>query len=156
MSMDVLQNKIRKVKNPSVVDLALKMSDLPVSFQTGEESRAVAYGRFCRELLTALKGIVPAVRVGFTAFAALGPDGLYELQSVLKAAASDGYYVLLEAPYVLSPMMAEATARSGASSMYSTTQASPPSSGMPSTHTSPRISSPNSSVFPPVQSSPHC
>ena len=110
MSMDVLQEKIRKTKNPSMVDLALKMSDLPADFQTGEESRAVAYGRFCRELLTALKGIVPAVRVGFAAFAALGPDGLYELQSVLKAAASDGYYVLLEAPYILSPMMAEATA----------------------------------------------
>ena len=110
MSMDVLQDKIRKAKNPSMVDLALKMSDLPPGFQTGEEGSVAAYGRFCRALLTALKGIVPSVRVSFTAFAVLGPGGLHELRSVLKAAASDGYYVLLEAPYVISPMMAAATA----------------------------------------------
>ena len=110
MSMDVLQEKIRKAKNPSMVDLALKASDLAPGFQLEGESSAAAYGRFCRELLGALKGIVPAVRVGFTAFAVLGPDGLHELQSVLEAAAANGYYVLLEAPYILSPMMAQATA----------------------------------------------
>ena len=87
MSMDVLQDKIRKAKNPSMVDLALKMSDLPPGYQTGEEGSVAAYGRFCRALLTALKGIVPSVRVSFTAFAVLGPGGLHELQSVLKAAA---------------------------------------------------------------------
>lgn len=110
MSIDALQDKIRKAKNPSMVDLALKVSDLPAAFPAEGESAAAAYGRFCRELLSALKGIVPAVRVGFTAFAVLGPDGLSEMQSVLKAAAANGYYVLLEAPYILSPMMAEATA----------------------------------------------
>ncbi len=110
MSVDVLQEKIRKVKNPSMVDLALKVSDLPPSFPVEDESRAAAYGRFCREVLGALKGIVPAVRVGFTAFAVLGPEGLAQLQNVLKVAASQGYYVLLEAPYILSPMMADATA----------------------------------------------
>ena len=61
MSVDVLQEKIRKVKNPSMVDLALKVSDLPPSFPVEGESRAAAYGRFCREVLGALKGIVPAV-----------------------------------------------------------------------------------------------
>ena len=108
--MDVLQEKIRKTKNPSMVDLTLRVSDLAPGFQLEGESGAAAYGRFCRELLGALKGIVPAVRVGFTAFAVLGPEGLHELQKVLDAAASGGYYVFLEAPYVLSPMMAEATA----------------------------------------------
>ena len=48
MSVDVLQEKIRKVKNPSMVDLALKVSDLPPSFPVEDESRAAAYGRFCR------------------------------------------------------------------------------------------------------------
>ena len=110
MSIDVLQEKIRKTKNPSVIDLALKISDLPPHLLAEEGSAAAAYGRFCRELLGSLKGIVPAVRVGFTAFALLGPAGLTELQSVLSAAAAQGYYVLLEAPYILSPMMAEATA----------------------------------------------
>ena len=110
MSIDILQEKIRKTKNPSMLDLALKVSDLPPDFRADAESSAASYSRFCCELLSELKALVPAVRVSFTAFAVLGPDGLTELQSVLKAAAANGYYVLLEAPYILSPMMAQATA----------------------------------------------
>ena len=110
MSIDVLQEKIRKTKNPSMADLALKVSDLPPHLLNKEGSTAAAYGRFCHELLGALKGTVPAVRVGFTAFALLGPDGLKALQSVLAAASSAGFYVVLESPYILSPMMAQAAA----------------------------------------------
>ncbi len=110
MSIDVLQEKIRKLKNPSMVDLGLRVSDLPPHILEGNGTAAESYGYFCRELLGALKGTVPAVRVSFTAFALLGPDGLKELTSVLQAAAAQGYYVVLEAPYILSPMMAEATA----------------------------------------------
>ena len=108
MSIDILQDKIRKAKNPSVVDLSLNAADLPVNLLTEEGSRARAYGRFCRELLEKLRGTVPAVRIGFTAFSVLGPDGLEELMAVLKSAKSLGYYVLLEAPYILAPMMAAA------------------------------------------------
>ena len=111
MSIDVLQDKIRKVKNPSVVDLALMGADIPAHLLAEEGTVAKAYGRFCRELLEKLKGTVPAVRVGFTAFAVLGPDGLSELMAILKTAKNMGYYVLLEAPYVLSPMMSAATAQ---------------------------------------------
>ncbi len=120
MSVDVLQEKIRKIKNPSMVDLALKASDLPPHLLEEEGSSAAAYGRFCCELLGALKGIVPAVRVGFTAFAVLGPDGLAQLQTVLDTAAKQGFYVALEAPYVLAPMMAEAVAGSvwGENALY--------------------------------------
>lgn len=110
MSIDVLQEKIRKTKNPSMVDLALKTSDLPPHLLEEAGSSSAAYGRFCRELLEALKGVVPAVRVGFTAFAVLGAEGLTELTAVLAQASELGYYVVLEAPYILSPMMAEATA----------------------------------------------
>lgn len=110
MSIDVLQEKIRKTKNPSMVDLALGAGDLPPQLLSEEGSAAKAYGRFCRELLGALKGAVPAVRVGFTAFALLGPEGLMELMNVLATAKDIGYYVALEAPYILSPMMASATA----------------------------------------------
>lgn len=110
MSMDVLQEKIRKVKNPSMIDLSLKVSDLPPHLLMEEGSASAAYGRFCKELLGALKGAVPAVRVGFAAFAALGPAGLTEMISVLDQASAQGYYVALEAPYILSPMMAEAIA----------------------------------------------
>ena len=110
MAIDVLQEKIRKTKNPSLIDLALKISDLPPHLPEEEGSAAAAYGRFCRELLNSFKGIVPAVRVSFTAFALLGADGLKELQSVLSAASAAGYYVAMEAPLILSPMMAQATA----------------------------------------------
>ena len=110
MSIDVLQDKIRKTKNPSVIDLALNAADIPTFLLTEEGSRAKGYGKFCRELLEKLKGTVPAVRIGFTAFATLGPEGLSEMMAVLKSAKNMGYYVILEAPYILSPMMASGVA----------------------------------------------
>lgn len=111
MSIDVLQDKIRKTKNPSIIDLTLIGEDIPVHLLAEEGSVPKAYGRFCLELLEKLKGTVPAVRVGFTAFSVLGPEGLSAMMAVLKAAKNLGYYVLLEAPHILSPMMATATAQ---------------------------------------------
>ena len=110
MSIDVLQDKIRKLKNPSMVDLALSAADLPGVLLEQEGSAAKAYGRFCLEILENLKSVVPAIRVSFTAFALMGPEGLEQLSDVLKVAKNQGYYVALEAPYLLSPMMAQATA----------------------------------------------
>ena len=110
MSIDVLQDKIRKLKNPSMVDLALAATDLPAVLLEQEGSAAKAYGRFCLEMLENLKTVVPAIRVSFTAFALMGPEGLEQLSDVLKVAKNQGYYVALEAPYLLSPMMAQATA----------------------------------------------
>ena len=110
MSIDLLQEKIRKLKNPSMIDLALNAADLPPHLQEEEESTSKSYGRFCRELLDSLKGIVPAVRVSFSAFALLGAEGMTDLSSVLKDATDKGYYVALEGPFILSPMMAAATA----------------------------------------------
>lgn len=110
MSIDVLQEKIRKLKNPSMIDLTLPVGELPPHLMAEEGSAAKAYGRFCRELLEKLKGTVPAVRVGFTPFTLLGPEGLAEMSSVLSAASAAGFYVALEGPEVLSPMMAASTA----------------------------------------------
>ena len=110
MSIDMLQEKIRKLKNPAMIDLALHCADLPPHLLDEEGSAAKAYGRFCRELLDALKGIVPAVRVSFSAFALLGAEGMTELTAILKTAKDQGYYVAMEGPFVLSPMMAAATA----------------------------------------------
>ena len=119
MSIDALQEKIRKSKNPSMIDLALAVGELP-PFLTAEYSAASAYGTFCRELLVKLKGTVPAVRVGFTSFAVLGEEGISQLRDVLKSAKELGYYVALEAPFILSPMMASAVAESvfGEDAMY--------------------------------------
>ena len=106
MSADILQEKIRKTKNPSVLELVLPVSDLPPKFpQNGE-----GYAAFCRELLEYFQGSIPAVRVSFTAFALLGHDGLYHLSETLKKAAELGYYVLLDAPEILSPTSAKMTA----------------------------------------------
>lgn len=112
MSVDVLQEKIRKTKNPSMLELALPVSDLPPHIVEGAQSSAAAYGSFCRELLAGLKGAVPAVRISFAAFALLGAEGLTELTATLKAASKLGYYVALDSPEILSAMAAEVTSQS--------------------------------------------
>lgn len=118
--MDTLQEKIRKTKNPSVLQLSLPAGRLPQHILSEEDGLGAAYARFCRELMTHLKGMVPAVRVGFSAFALLGHDGLYQLSQTLKAAKELGYYVILDAPEVLSPDAAAQTAKAilGEESLY--------------------------------------
>ena len=120
MAIDVLQEKIRKTKNPSVLELALPASELPPHLLEEEGSPGKAYARFCRELLEHLKGTVPAVHLSFTAFALLGHDGLYQLSETLKRAGELGYYTLLDAPELLSPAAAAYTAQTlfGADSLY--------------------------------------
>lgn len=111
MSVDSLQEKIRKLKNPSLVELGMSMADLPPFLPEEAGSTAAAYGRFCRELLAGLKGLVPGVRVSFAAFALLGPEGLNQLEQCLASAREQGMYVLLDAPAMLTPEMAENTAQ---------------------------------------------
>ena len=106
MSVDVFQEKIRKTKNPTVVELGLALRDLPPKFSAD----AAGYGAFCKELLYALKGVVPAVRVSFAAFAMLGCEGMQTMTEVLKSAASQGFYVILDAPEILSVKSAEMVA----------------------------------------------
>lgn len=111
MSIDSLQEKIRKTKNPSVLELNMPIADLPPHILEAETTYAAAFARACRELMEHLRGIVPAVRVSFSAFALLGHDGLYHLSETLKKAGELGYYVILDAPEVLSPAMANSTAQ---------------------------------------------
>ena len=106
MSIDILQEKIRKLKNPSVVELMLPLTDLPPRYAHD----AKGYGEFCRDLLGGLKGIVPAVRLSFGVFALLGGDGLQELAQTLNTARNMGYYAVLDAPELLSPTAAQITA----------------------------------------------
>lgn len=116
MSVDVLQEKIRKTKNPSLVELALPVSNLPSGFAKD----AAGYGAFCRELLGGLKGIVPGVRFSFASFALLGGEGLTQLSKLLKYAGDSGFYVLLDAPEIWSVQSAQMIADSifGADSLY--------------------------------------
>lgn len=107
MSIDLLQEKIRKRKNPSIIDFGIQWSNLPPHLLEQEGSRVKAYGRFCRELMETLKETVPAVRFGFDAFALLGGEGIALLQDLLREAGEMGYYVLLDGPQILSPWAAD-------------------------------------------------
>lgn len=120
MSVDVLQEKVRKTKNPSMVEICLAPSDFPAFLLEKAGSAAAAYERFCRELLTALKGIVPAVRFSFASFALLGSDGLNVLTASMKYAKEQGFYVCMDAPELLSPKAAAMTAQAvwGEGSVY--------------------------------------
>ncbi len=111
MSVDFLQERIRKTKNPSMLELSLSVEDLPAGFQGGLLTPADQYGKFCLELLAELKGIVPAVRVSFSSFALLGGEGLEALAQILRCASQEEYYVLLDAPEIFSPSSAERTAK---------------------------------------------
>ena len=106
MSVDVLQEKIRKTKNPTVVELGMCLSQLPPQFT----SDAAGYCAFCKELLAGLKGSVPAVRVSFGCFVMLGTEGMSALADVLNTAGSLGFYVILDAPEILSVRAAQQTA----------------------------------------------
>ncbi len=96
MSMDVLKNKIRKLRNPSALTIAPTLDSLPPSFLTEYESPIKGMGEYCCRVLEALKGHLPAVKVSFGAFSLLGPEGLSELKRVLDTAAELGYYVILD------------------------------------------------------------
>lgn len=110
MSIDVFQEKIRKTKNPSVLVAEAYPDWIPPHILQGAEDTPSACLRFYSELLEALKGTVPAVRFGFGSFALMGAEGLPALSSLMKEAKAQGYYVLLDAPEVLSAQSAKQTA----------------------------------------------
>ncbi len=120
MSMDILQEKIRKTKNPTILELRISYSDIPPHILEEEATRGAACVRMCRELMASLKGTIPAVRISFSSFALMGHDGLYHLSETLKKARELGYYCLLDAPEILAPAAAQETADSifGADSLY--------------------------------------
>ncbi len=119
MSIDVLQAKIRKTKNPSMICIAPSVLDLPMAVkdaahaQYGDTLRAAAegYRQFSIGILDALKDIVPAVSIVSGAFAALGSDGVAAMEDVLAHARSLGYYVLLDLMRADVALNAEAMAR---------------------------------------------
>lgn len=110
MSIDVLQEKIRKTKCPVMPELSASLSDLPPHLLSEAPSPAEAYAKVCRELLETLKGSVPAVRVSFSSFALLGAEGMTQLSAVLRYAGKLGYYVALDAPEILGARAAQRTA----------------------------------------------
>ncbi len=107
MSIDLLHNRIRKMKNPSVVDFSVQPENIPPHLITEEGNFLPAYARFCRELMAELKDVVPAVRFSFDAFALEGGEGLLQLSALLKEAKVLDYYTILDGPEILSPWAAK-------------------------------------------------
>ena len=104
MSIDTLQEKIRALKNPSMVGLdptpevvpGYLLEEARQELGATPEAAAAAYRRFCRELMDGLQGLVPAVKVQSACFHALGSAGVAAMQAVLRDARDRGYYVLLD------------------------------------------------------------
>lgn len=104
MSVDILQAKIRKLKNPTMVGLDPTQDMIPqhilddatAAHGNTLEALAAAYGTFCKGILDAMQGLVPAVKVQSACFYALGASGVAVLQELLAYAGQKGFYVLLD------------------------------------------------------------
>ena len=112
MAIEKLQEKIRKMKNPSMVDFSVEPEELPPHLLSEEHNEILAYDRFCRELLEGLKGLVPAVRFSVSFFSLLGPDGLFLMSRMTEHAKKLDYYVLVDVPESFSKQGAEAAVKS--------------------------------------------
>ena len=88
MSVDALQEKIRKTKNPCVLCLDAAGDCVPPQFD--------GLCAYYEALLRRLKGVIPGVRVSFGSFALLGGEGLRLLARITELAAELGYYVILD------------------------------------------------------------
>ena len=104
MAMDVLQEKIRKLKNPSMVGLDPILSMIPAHIRKeafheyGETLRgaAEAYRVFCCGIMDALQDKVPAVKIQTGCFQALGHEGVEAMEQVIAYARDMDYYVLMD------------------------------------------------------------
>ena len=106
MSVDILQEKIRKTKNPCVLCLDAAGGCIPPQFAQQENALCAYYSALLRQL----KGVIPAVRFSFGSFSLRGPDGIRMLTELLKLASELGFYVILDAPELLSAQAAEQAA----------------------------------------------
>ncbi len=104
MSIDLLQEKIRKLKNPTMVGLDPILELIPKHIKIrayaefGETlmGAAEAYRVFCFGILDALKDTVPSVKIQTGCFQALGADGVRAMEQVIAYAKELDYYVLMD------------------------------------------------------------
>ena len=120
MSVDTLQAKIRKLKNPTLVQFAPRLELIPPALLArhveamGETPEAIcaAVREFCVPILEKLHGLVPAVGFGAACFLSLGAQGVGLLQELLRRARRLGFYVLLDGNFTAygpqADMMAQA------------------------------------------------
>lgn len=107
MAIDRLIEKIRKMKNPLIVDFSMLPEHIPTEIMNDDTTFLLAYQQYCCQLLEGLKDAVPAVRFNFASMACMGTEGLNVLSEVLNAAKKLGYYILLDIPESLSAQTAQ-------------------------------------------------
>lgn len=100
MSIDALQNKIRKMKNPSALTISPTREMIP------EGMTAEGY---CCAMLAGLKDMLPAVRMNPEAFFLLD-GGLEVFSAVMSRAKELGYYLILDWTRLETPTQAKASA----------------------------------------------
>lgn len=104
MSIDLLQEKIRKLKNPTMVGLDPILELIPkhikqeafAAFGENLKGAAEAYRIFCFGILDVLKDTVPSVKIQTGCFQALGADGVRAMEQVIAYAKELDYYVLMD------------------------------------------------------------
>jgi len=104
MSFARLQEKIDKLKNPTVVGLDPDLSYIPAEIlernykENGEtlEAASLAVYEFNTGLIDALCDIVPAVKPQSAYFEMLGPYGVFALKKTCDYARKKGMYVIVD------------------------------------------------------------
>ncbi|MDD3164721.1 MAG: orotidine-5'-phosphate decarboxylase [Oscillospiraceae bacterium] len=104
MSIDVLQEKICKRKNPTVAGLDPKPEYIPphilarcyAQYGKTPKAMAAAYEEFCKGLIDALAPIVPAVKPQAAYFEVLGHDGMAALENIVAYAKQKNLYVIMD------------------------------------------------------------
>lgn len=96
MSIDVLQGKIRELRNPILLDLAPEPELIPGYIMEQASSIAEGYEMFCNGLLDGMKETLAGVRVCLPGFLPLGGVGIEVMSRLLAYAKELGYYVILD------------------------------------------------------------
>ena len=111
MSIDKLQDRIRKLKSPVAVDMFAKPEHLPPQLFSEGKAFLSAYQEYCGKLLEQLTDTVTAVRFDYGTLSLYGPDGVAVLSQLTLRAHKLGYYVFLQIGEPLSKQNAECSAQ---------------------------------------------
>ena len=104
MSFDVLQDKIRKMKNPTVAGLDARIEYVPehirkaafAEYGVGRKGAAEAIYQFNAGLIDALCDVVPAVKPQSAYYENLGWQGMEVLERTIAYAKSRGLFVIAD------------------------------------------------------------
>ena len=111
MSVDRFQEKIRKIKNPLIVEFDMLPEHVPAAFMQADSFFPSAFESYSKALLDGIKDLVPAVRFSLNRAAVYGAEGIIVLKELLRYAAKMGFYVLLDAPAAMSARDADQAAQ---------------------------------------------